>query len=406
MAGYDLTGITAQANAIVEKGRENAKAAGINPDIVETSQTQDPYLTDYIVYTDKTGNTYVSGKGTQSENFLIPPSASLPKGGVTDDINAARAALEVASGGRAALEKALNAAGYTSDYYTNINNAIRRYSVDTLQAYQDSKGKGVFPDYKSFINSLPSASGTKKTRVEQSFTDRAGADRDINSTMMDLIGAPATKEQKDAYYLALNKAEKSAKTTTTSVSDGAGGYKNVLAVGNALSEADRTLIAANVARKSLYGMDVDALLAIGSKAATDIQELQQYAGKYGISLTAGDALKYIAAGFCQKDYLAKQEERIRQTAITLHPQLKEHFLAGGTYKDIADQFKYAKQKKLGVVIDDANNDKDVTDAIARGTSISDFNRQLQGKAEWRTTPEANDIVDTFINKIAQTWGLG
>jgi hypothetical protein len=330
MAGYDLTGITSQANAIVEKGRENAKAAGINPDVVETSQAQDPYLTDYLVYTDKSGNTYVSGKGTQLENFLIPPSASLPKGGVTDDINAARAALETTAGGRAVLEKALNAAGYTSDYYTNINNAIRRYSVDTLQAYQDSKGKGVFPDYKSFINNLPSASGTKKTRVEQSFTDRAGTDRDINSTMMDLTGSPATKEQKDAYYLALNKAEKTAKTATTSVSDGSGGYKNVVAVGNALSEVDRTLIAANVARKSLYGMDVDALLATGSKAATDIQELQQYAGKYGISLTAGDALKYVAAGFGQKDYLAKQEERIRQTAITLHPQLKEHFLAGGT----------------------------------------------------------------------------
>ena len=102
MAGYDLTGITSQANAIVEKGRENAKAAGINPDVVETSQTQDPYLTDYVVYTDKTGNTYVSGKGTQLENFLIPPSASLPKGGVTDNINAARAALEATAGGRAA----------------------------------------------------------------------------------------------------------------------------------------------------------------------------------------------------------------------------------------------------------------------------------------------------------------
>jgi hypothetical protein len=406
MANYDLTGITAQANAIVEKGRENAKAAGINPDVVETSQTQDPYLTDYIVYTDKSGNTYVSGKGTQSENFLIPPSPSQPKGGVTDDINTARAAFEAASGGRASLEKALKSARYTGDYYTNINNAIRRYSVDTLQAYQDSKGKGVFPDYKSFINSLPSASGTKKTRVDQSFTDRAGTDRDINLTMMDLVGRPATKEEKNAYYLALNKAEKTAKVATTSISDGAGGYKNVVAVGNALSDADRTLIAANVARKSLYGMNVDALLATGNKAATDIQELQQYAGKYGISLTAGDALKYVAAGFGQKDYLAKQEERIRQTAITLHPQLKEHFLAGGTYKDIADQFKYAKQKKLGVVIDDANNDKDITDAVAKGMSINDFNRSLQSHPDWAKSPEANDIVDGFIDKIAKSWGLG
>jgi hypothetical protein len=204
----------------------------------------------------------------------------------------------------------------------------------------------------------------------------------------------------------LNKAEKSAKTTTTSVSDGAGGYKNVLAVGNALTDADRTLIAANVARKSLSNINVDELLTTSSKAATDIQELQQYAGKYGISLTAGDALKYVAAGFGQKDYLAKQEERIRQTAITLHPQLREHFLAGGTYKDIADQFKYAKQKKLGVVIDDANNDKDITDAVAKGMSINDFNTSLQAHPDWAKSPEANNIVDGFIDRIAKSWGLG
>jgi hypothetical protein len=123
-------------------------------------------------------------------------------------------------------------------------------------------------------------------------------------------------------------------------------------------------------------------------------------------MSAADALKYVATGLGQKDYLIKQQERIRQTAVTLNPQLKDHFLAGGTYKDISDQYKNAKQRKLGVTINDSLKDKDVTDAIARGTSISDFNRQLQSKAEWRTTPEANDIVDTFINKIAQTWGLG
>ena len=403
MAGYDLPGITAQANALVQKNQGN-KTGVIS--LTTDAAGKDPLLTDYLVYTDKSGHTYMSGTDAVGEQFLIPPTKKGEAAGVTTDINTARSALEAASGGRAALEKALNAAGYTGDYYSNINSAIRRYSVDTLQAYQDSKGATLFPDYKTFINSLPSAAGSKKTRVDQSFTDRAGADRDINSTMMDLIGAPATKEQKDAYYLALNKAEKTAKTATTSVSDGAGGYKNVVAVGNALSEADRTLIAANVARKSLSGMDVDALLATGSKAATDIQELQQYAGKYGISLTAGDALKYIAAGFGQKDYLAKQEERIRQTAITLHPQLKEHFLAGGTYKDIADQFKYAKQKKLGVVIDDANNDKDITNAVAKGMSINDFNTSLQSHPDWAKSPEANNIVDGFIDKIAKSWGLG
>jgi hypothetical protein len=123
-------------------------------------------------------------------------------------------------------------------------------------------------------------------------------------------------------------------------------------------------------------------------------------------MSAADALKYVATGLGQKDYISKQEERIRQTAITLNPQLKDHFLAGGTYKDVADQYKYAKQRKLGVTITDSLKDKDINDAIAKGTSITDFNTQLQGKAEWRYTPEAHSTVDGFINKIAQTWGLG
>jgi len=123
-------------------------------------------------------------------------------------------------------------------------------------------------------------------------------------------------------------------------------------------------------------------------------------------MSAADALKYVATGLGQKDYIAKQQERIRQTAITLNPQLKDHFLAGGTYKDIADQYKVTKQRKLGITITDSLKDKDITDAISRGTSINDFNTQLQGKAEWRKTPEANSIVDGFINKLGEMWGLG
>lgn len=409
MSMYDLTGIVNQANAVVEKGKKNAVAAGINPVAVNTDTATDPWLNDYTVYTDKTGNTYVSSKGSQNEQFIVPPSAKGEKATVTEDINTARSALEAQAGGRAKLESALKAAGYNGDYYANIDNAIRRYSVDTLAAYQDSKGTGVFGDYKAFIKGLASSGGGgSKTRVDQTFTDRAGTDRDINSTMVDLIGRPATKEEKDAYFTALRKAEKSAKTVTTSVADGSGGYKTVVASGNTLSAEDRALIAANIARKTLAGTDVDTFLnsASGSSAATDIAKLQEYASNYGVELSAADALKYVAAGLGQKDYINKQEERIRQTAMVLHPQLKDHFSAGGTYKDIADQYAYRKTKKLGIAVPKSTSDSDINDAIAKGMSLSDFDMAMQAKPEWRKSEEAHKTVNDFINNIAQTWGLG
>ena len=214
--------------------------------------------------------------------------------------------------------------------------------------------------------------------------------------MTDLIGRPSTAQEEEAYYTQLHASEQKAVRTTS----------NGTTTGSELSVNDHVLLAANVAKKSLAGTDVEKLLTSGSRAATDIATLQEYAASYGVEMSPADALKYVSAGLGQKDYIQKQEERIRQTAIVLHPQLKEHIAAGGTVKDIADQYAYAKSKKLGVAVPVSTADKDVMDAVSKGISVNDFNVQMQAKPEWRKTAEAHNTVDNFINNIAQTWGLG
>ena len=306
------------------------------------------------------------------------------------------------SGQIATLQKQLLASNYITEndiagdtWTAGVLDMLKAYSRDYVNKIKFEGAKDV-PGIDVFMQSKKVGGDTSGTRSYRAITKRGDAKKELDLYLTDLIGRPSTPEEEEAYYNKLRAAEQKAVMTIS----------NGTTTGQQLDAADHILIAVDVAKKSLKGSDVEALLSSGGRAAIDIAALQQYSANYGIEMSAADALKYVATGLGQKDYLAKQEERIRQTAITLNPQLKDHFLAGGTYKDIADQYKYAKQRKLGVTINDSLKDKDVTDAIAKGTSINDFNRQLQGTAEWRKTPEANDIVDTFINKIAQTWGLG
>jgi hypothetical protein len=275
-----------------------------------------------------------------------------------------------------------------------VDDLIRNY---TYQSVSDVKYGGVKEPIAltEFLNKKK-LSGTGGSKSYSTITKRGDAKKDLDEYMLDLRGTPSTPEEEEAYYKKLRAAEQKAVYT---VGEG-------FTTGRQLDEADHILIAVEVAKKSLKGTDVEKLLSSGGRVANDIADLQEYSANYGIEMSAGDALKYVATGLGQKDYIAKQQERIRQTAITLNPQLKDHFIAGGTYKDIADQYKNTKQRKLGITITDSLKDKDITDAISRGTSINDFNTQLQGKAEWRKTPEANSIVDGFINKLGEMWGLG
>jgi len=247
-----------------------------------------------------------------------------------------------------------------------------------------------------FLASTSSLSGASTPKQYKTITTRGDAKKELDNYLTDLIGRPSTPQEEEAYYVQLHAAEQKAVQTIS----------NGTTTGTQLAAEDHVLMAANVAKKSLAGTDVEKLLTSGSRAATDIAALQQYAASYGVEMSSADALKYVAAGLGQQDYIKKQEERIRQTSIVLHPQLKDHINAGGTVKDIADQYAYAKSSKLGVAVPVSTADKDVMDAVSKGVSVNDFKIQMQSKPEWRKTDEAHTTVADFISNIAQTWGLG
>jgi hypothetical protein len=241
-------------------------------------------------------------------------------------------------------------------------------------------------------------SGSGGRTVYRNLSTRGDARQQIDEYLMDLTGSAATDEEYEEYYKILNAEEKS--QTMVSV-DGT-------STGDVMTDAERLVIAAKVARKRLKNTDVDVLLSSskGSQVSMDIATLQELASDYGIDMTAAEALKQVTLGIGQKNYLEKQQERLRLIAKKMHPGLADHIDAGGTVLDIANTYARAKFSKLGVVIKSPTKDKDVMDAVASGKSIAEFNKDMQGNPMWRFTDEAREISSDFLDTIGRMWGRG
>ena len=270
-----------------------------------------------------------------------------------------------------------------------IDYLIKDYTYRTVADVKYGKATST-PSINEYLNSgIKAPAGTTGSGTTVSYTSRGAAKQAIDAYAMDLRGSAATPEEADIYYKQLVDAERKAGTS-------------------GLIAAEDTMIAANVLRKSLQGTDVDTLLKTsnGSRVAIDIAALQDYATQYGVDMSAADALKYVAKGIGQKDYLAKQEERIRQLGMTLHPYLKDHIAAGGTVKDVADQYARVSLNKIGKVVASPTKDEKIMSAIAQGKTVDQFSRDLQGTTDWRVSDEANTIVDSFLGNLGRMWGRG
>lgn len=236
------------------------------------------------------------------------------------------------------------------------------------------------------------------TKVYRSLSTRGDARQQIDNYLTDLTGSAASDEEYEEYYKLLNAEEK--RQTMTSSGN--------TTTGDVMTDAERLVIAAKVARNRLKNTDVDALLGAskGSQVAMDISALQEMAADYGVEMTAAEALKQVTLGIGQKNYLEKQQERIKLIAKKLHPGLADHIDAGGTVMDLANVYARTKFGKLGVAVPTPTKDKDVMDAVSSGKSIAQFEKELQSNPLWRFTNEARDISADFIDTIGKMWGRG
>jgi hypothetical protein len=301
------------------------------------------------------------------------------------------------------LKAQLKAKGFIDDidiadgtWYTGIDDFILGYTRHAISQvkYGGAENSDTISSYFNTVKNMGDSSSTTYKVI----TKRSDAKKDLDGYLIDLIGRPSTLEEQENYFNQLNKAENESTRTDT---DGT-------TVGRVLQDSDRLLIAASVAKKSLKGMDIEEILSSkkGSQVAMDITEVQKLASRYGIPMDAVKALSYVRAGLGTKDARVKQEERLRQLSIQMHPYLKDHLMAGGTVKDVADVYATAKFQKLGVVVPDSTADTSVMAAVRQGKTIDQYNQELQADPLWRKSAEARNTATQFANTILSSFGFG
>jgi hypothetical protein len=304
------------------------------------------------------------------------------------------------------LKEQLKAKGFIKDtdiadgtWYTGIDDFIAQYTTHAISQvkYGGAKNSDSISSYFNTVKTMGSGSGISSKTLKV-ITKRSDAKKDLDAYLVDLIGRPSTLEEQEEYFNKLNKAENESTQTTV----------NGTTTGQVLQDADRLLIAAGVAKKSLKGMDIEELLSSkkGSQVAASITEIQKLASRYGIPMDSVKALSYVRAGLGTKDALVKQEERLRQLSIQMHPYLKDHLMAGGTVKDVADVYASAKLSKLGVVVPDSTADTSIMAAVRQGKTIDQYNQELQADPLWRRSDEARNTATQFANTILSSFGFG
>jgi hypothetical protein len=303
------------------------------------------------------------------------------------------------------LKKQLVSSGYltpteakSADWIFGVDDLISAYTKQEIVDVQYGGAKQP-KTIAQFIKEKRAGAGGDGSKTYYEYSSRGDASRMLDGYFNDLLGFGATPEQEDAFFKEVNAAQAKASRTVTDGRVGRGGF---------LTDADLLLIAAKVAKKAIKNTDLDLILKSGqgSQVAMDIADLQTTANEYGIDMPAAEALKYVVAGVGQKDYLLKQQERLRQLSMTMHPYLKDHIAAGGTVKDVADQYAKRKAAKLGVTVTESIKDPDIMNAVANNMSTAAFDIEMQKKPEWRFTSEAKQVADEFANTMLQTWGLG
>lgn len=301
------------------------------------------------------------------------------------------------------FKKQLLASGYIEQreivdgtWFTGIDELLTARSIKMVSDVKYGGGSEITVD--EFLKLKKSGSGSGEPRINRSISTRGDARTMLNMYMNDLVGSVASEDEHEAFYKELNRAEM---RETSYTKDGS-------TVGSVMTDAERLLIAAKVAKKKLRNTEADSILnsANGSKAAIDIAELQRTAAEYGIKMGPGEALRYVADGIGQANYLEKQKERLRLIAVKMNPGLADHLNAGGNVKELADVYGSIKSRKLGVVVKDSVFDKDVLDAMNKSKSAAQFETELQAHPDWRFTEEARQIGAEFVSTMGRMWGRG
>jgi hypothetical protein len=291
---------------------------------------------------------------------------------------------------------------------------LAEYTYNTMVSY---KYEGV--KTPALIGSwLPTRTSAAGTGTSQAGTDttpytslstRLETNKQADEFFQDWLTRPATPAEKDAYFSAVNKAESLAVNKRTSTTDAKGNTTKVVSEGSFLTDGDRLIIAAQIAKPSLANVDVNALLAGGGKLAQNINDLNAYAA----SMALPKDNRYIldaAANMLTAEGLTVQKEKIKQEAMLHFKPLTSHIQAGGSVQTAAQVYQKIRSNILGTAetpVTDLTKDKELMLAMGGSSlmNLNDWEKVIYKSSLYPKSPMAHEQGASYVSTLLKSFGL-
>jgi hypothetical protein len=302
----------------------------------------------------------------------------------------------------------------TTEWLGSVDTMLAEYTYKTMISY---KYEGVkTPALITSWLSTRTATGTGSTNQAGTFTvpttslsTRLETNRDVDEFFQDWLTRPATPEEKDAYFAAVNKAESLAVNKRSTTTNAKGEVTNVVSQGDFLTDGDRLVIAAQIARPSLANINIDALLAGGGKLAQNINELNAYAASMGLPKDNSYVLQ-AATGMLDADGLTVQKEKIKNEAMLHFKPLAAHIQAGGNVQTAAQVYQKIRSNILGTVetpVTDITKDKGLMAAMGGAglMNLNDWEKMLFKDPLFAKSPYAHEQGASYVSTLLKSFGL-
>lgn len=300
----------------------------------------------------------------------------------------------------------------TPEWLGSVDTMLAEYTYKTMVSY---KYEGV--KTPALITSwLPTRAATStasqagtSTVPTTSLSTRLETNRDADEFFQDWLTRPATPEEKDAYFAAVNKAETLAVNKRSTTTNAKGEVINVVSEGSFLTDGDRLIIAAQIAKPSLANINIDTLLAGGGKLAQNINELNAYAASMGLPKDNSYILQ-AATGMLDNDGLTLQKEKIKNEAMLHFKPLAAHIQSGGNIQTAAQVYQKIRSNILGTAetpITDITKDKGLMAAMGGASlmNLNDWEKMLFKDPLFAKSPYAHEQGAAYVSTLLKSFGL-
>lgn len=318
-----------------------------------------------------------------------------------------------------ALKSQLVKSGYlkakevnTPEWLASVDTMLAEYTYKTMVSY---KYEGVKTPalITSWLPTRTSSASESKAGTDTtpytSLSTRLETNKQADDFFQDWLTRPASQDEKDAYFAAVNKAETLAVNKRTSTTDAKGNVINVVSEGSFLTDGDRLIIAAQIARPSLANINIDALLAGGGKLAQNINELNAYAASMALPKDNSYILQ-AATGMLDNEGLTLQKEKIKNEAMLHFKSLSSHIQAGGTVQTAAQVYQKIRSNILGTSetpVTDITKDKGLMAAMGGATlmNLNDWEKTLFKDPLFAKSPYAHEQGAAHVSTLLKSFGL-